>query len=104
MVQEWLYEFGQWKPARAPSLCPAVAAPPGMPCSRWRFTASSQANFSRASASSWRQSPREGSRDSPSALKQITLEPSDPTSAAGRSPEERAAESGVARWTREESV
>ena len=48
MMEDWLYEFGQWNGARAPSLCPAVAVPHDMPSSRWCFSASSQTNYPRA--------------------------------------------------------
>ena len=48
MVQDWLYEFGQWSEARTPSLCPAVAVPHDMPSSRWCFSSSSQTNYPRA--------------------------------------------------------
>ena len=47
MVQDWLYEFGQWNEARAPSLCPAMAVPHDMPSSRWCFSSSSRTNYPR---------------------------------------------------------
>ena len=45
MVQDWLYEFGQWREVRSPSLCAAVAIPPDMPRSRWCFSSSAQLNY-----------------------------------------------------------
>lgn len=45
MMEDWVYEFGQWNGVRGPRLCVAVALPHDMPRSRWCFSTSSQKNY-----------------------------------------------------------